>query len=113
MSCGSWCVYYKDRNNRVAMCKYCPYYDAGSTKPHQELEKTDTYKLAHGLARKRKDEPPAKLNKDSKLEICPKCGLQTLWYNNQDKKFECMNKWCPKREPPDASNYLTKNIKSY
>jgi hypothetical protein len=111
MSCGSWCAYYKDRDKSTAMCKYCPDYDKHTTKPNQALGGIDIYKLADGLEIKHPTEPPVALNKDSKLETCPKCGLPTLMYNERDKKLECINTWCPNRKPPSISDYLTKNIR--
>jgi len=31
----------------------------------------------------------------SKLEICPKCQRLSLWYNERDKTYECLNTDCP------------------
>lgn len=76
-------------------------------KPRKDLGKVDSSKLANGLAKRRKDDKPEELRKGSKLETCPRCGLQTLWYNKQAKKFECLNPYCPKRHPPTMSEYLT------
>ncbi len=111
MSCGSWCAYFKDRDKSTAMCKYCPDYDKRSNEPNQELGEVDAFKLAKGLEDKYPLEPPIELNKNSKLNNCPKCGLPTLMYNHRSKKFECINKWCPNREPPSVSKFLTDNLR--
>jgi hypothetical protein len=58
------------------------------TKPRKDSGKVDIFKLAKGLAKGQKDDKPEELRKGSKLETCPRCGLQTLWYNKRDKKFE-------------------------
>ena len=31
----------------------------------------------------------------SKLEICPKCQRLSLWNNERDKTYECLNTDCP------------------
>ena len=31
----------------------------------------------------------------NKLEICPKCQRKSLWFNERDKIYECMNIDCP------------------
>lgn len=71
--------------------------------PRKDLGKVDIFKMADGLENKYPTEPPVKIEKDSKQNTCPKCGLPTLTYNKFAKKFECINKWCPKRELPSTS----------
>lgn len=78
------------------ICLYCgnnmqpsqPRRDAG-------LGKVDIFKLAEGLAEKEKGGTPLTEKRENKLEICPECLEQSLWYNQRDKKYECMNKKCP------------------
>ncbi|HEX9897180.1 MAG TPA: hypothetical protein VGA85_05940 [Dehalococcoidales bacterium] len=109
MGCGSWCVYYKDRNKSVAMCRYCPDYDKNST-PRKNLAEADIFKLADGLYTTKKIEKPVAPKKGSKSETCPRCGLPTLMYNEVAKKFECINPYCPNRKPnlsQDLTDYFS------
>ncbi len=76
-------------------------------KPRFELEKVDTEKMADELA-KRDTSTPEPLPPNSKLvDTCPKCGLPSLFYNERDRVYECLNKWCPRKTPPTVSQSLT------
>ena len=109
MGCGSWCVYYKDRNKFVAMCLYCPDYDKNPIQ-RKNLGEADIFKLADDLYDKKTEKPVAP-KKGSKTETCPRCGLPTLIYIEKANKFECMNKYCPNRKPPTISEDLTDYFK--
>ncbi len=87
------------------VCKFCGY-TPKSIQSRYDLEKVDAFKLADGLTAKQKDDKPIELAKGSKLGICPKCGLQTLMYNKYAKTFECLNRYCPKRNPQTLSEDL-------
>lgn len=86
------------------VCKFCGY--TPKTKPAMGLGNVDIFKLADGLSEKQKVDKPANLIKESKGEICPKCGLQTLFFIKSSNKFECLNQYCPKRNPPTLTEEL-------
>jgi len=101
MSCGTWCVYYKDRG-KTSACFRCS--DYISNKARFELGKVDIFKLAEGLAEKEKrTKEQDKIIGDATQEkheinlgICPHCGERSWWLNPYTHKHECMNrKTCP------------------
>lgn len=102
MSCGKWCVYYKDRG-KTSACFGCRYFVLDNT-PRFELGKVDIFELAIGLAEKEKkakeqDKVADDAPKDKPkviLGICPYCGERSWWLNPYTNKYECMNKKsCP------------------
>ena len=119
MGCGSWCVYYRDRNKSVAMCRYCPDYDNDSVKPRQGLGNIGTNKLADSLTINRKIEPPAKLNADkpkqenksSKGHWCPVCKQCSVYqFGNH---WECLNVKGGVHDTRPLSEGLTEDTKTW
>ena len=98
-----WCVYRDKRNPDI--CKNCSHNIDGG-KSTFELGKVDIFKLAEGLKKKRqeqinkKQEPVPEENsaeQSVKLGKCPYCGKISLFFNEMNKKHECLNLECKSR----------------
>ena len=98
-----WCVYRDKRNPDI--CRNCSH-NTDSARPTFELGKVDVFKLAEGLKKKRqeqdnkKPEPVPEENaaeQPAKLGKCPYCGKISLFFNEINKKHECLNLECKSR----------------
>lgn len=89
MSCGSWCVYYRDKPNGI--CSNCPSYENGVRPKADWLPSIDPFKLADELAKKQEKD---RRNKIPLLSNCPRCGKHSLFYDRIHDKYECLNKDC-------------------
>jgi len=97
-----WCVY-RDKNN-PDICKNCSY--NGNPQPKFELGKVDIFKLAEGLKQKRQEQnnkPPESeqeghIKNQPNLIKCPYCGKIFLFFNEANKKHECLNLECKSRK---------------
>ncbi len=96
MSCGSWCVYYRDRDT-AAICKHCSNYEGPRARARVELGKIDPFRLAKMLAEKQEKERRSKI---PKLSDCPNCHKHSLFYNSVDDAFECLNPKCQTSTAP-------------
>lgn len=97
-----WCVYRDKKNPDI--CRNCSHNTAN---PNFELGTVDIFKLAEGLKRKREEQnskksapaPEGNTTEQSvKLGVCPQCGKISLFYNEVNKKHECLNLECKSRK---------------
>ncbi len=91
MSCGPWCVYYRDRAKLAigGICSTCSNHT--DHKARSSLGKVDPFRLAKLLKEKKEKE---RRNKILKLSDCPHCLKHSLFYNSTDDCFECFNLEC-------------------
>jgi hypothetical protein len=132
MSCGEWCVFYKDKG-KTSACFRCDD-NIPENKPHVEFGKVDIWELARGLQKKREEQEKIQKQKLSQeatkgssdkndiniikqtddyiLSVCPMCSNGSLFYYKQSNKIECLNKRCrsnnvgynaPAQDPPKSS----------
>jgi hypothetical protein len=78
------------------VCQICNY--SSATKPRFELGNIDIFKMADGLAKKKKEDL-LKAEKDRRdkipmLSICSFCQQKSLFYNHIEDKYECLNLKC-------------------
>ena len=97
MGCGSWCVYYKDRN-KVGICNNCSSYEGKRSR--FELASIDLNKL-HTIAirnvmQKIKNSIP-------RLSECLHCQQHSLFYNSINDNFECLSIACAFNKKPILS----------
>jgi hypothetical protein len=96
-----WCVYRDKKNPDI--CKNCSH-NTYITKPKFELGKVDIFKLAEGLKKKQHNEKPDLKPEENdveqvvKLGKCPYCGKISLFFNEMNKKHECLNLECRSRK---------------
>lgn len=91
MGCGSWCVYYRDRDKlaKGGVCTNCSDYEG--KRARFDLGKIDIFRLGKLLREKQEKEKRGKI---PKLSDCPYCYEHSLFYNLVDDKFECLNLKC-------------------
>lgn len=88
MSCGSWCVYFRDKG---PVCHTCPDQLGRHTVPRTMLGTVDPFKLAEGLARKKEQQRREGI---PTLSDCPQCSKPALFYDKIHDGYECLNLDC-------------------
>jgi hypothetical protein len=93
MKC-EWCVYRDGKNPEI--CEHCSLNDlTGLSRPRQDLEKLNIFKMAKKLRDKETQEGiQAIKGKIPRLSDCPKCKVHSLSFDPIHNQFECLNKEC-------------------
>ncbi len=95
-----WCVYRDKKNPDI--CKNCSH---NTVKPSFELGTVDIFKLAEGLKKKREEQnrkaesKPEESSPEQTVRLgkCPYCGKISLFFNEANKRHECLNLECKSR----------------